>query len=112
MDLLSRVSPKVFFILCAAVGAYFFAVFVQGAIDNANLRTERQEAVALRDALAAEKRDAEATRKYASSDAYVEQVARRQFGMTRPGEIPYVVDSPPLDIPLPNGKWWQRLIPR
>ncbi|MCC7362741.1 MAG: septum formation initiator family protein [Dehalococcoidia bacterium] len=85
-----------------------------GAINTHRLAEQRFEAE--QDLRALEDRRAyiEAVRDYVSSDQYVEQEARRQLGYVRPGEIPFVVISPPVEdnSELPKGDWWERLFPR
>jgi len=60
----------------------------------------------------------EQVRDYLRTDEYVEFMARRVFGLVKPGEVLVVVDSPkstsagslaaPDDFPL-GATWWQRL---
>jgi cell division protein FtsB len=50
---------------------------------------------------------------YLRSDEYVEFMARRVFGLVKPGEKLVVVDAPqpppPTDAELKDLSWWQRL---
>ena len=63
--------------------------------------------------LEAEKAYLQAVKDYVSSDAYVEQEARRRLGYIRDGEVPFVVISPaPQPQTETDGPWWQRLFPR
>jgi cell division protein FtsB len=50
-------------------------------------------------------------RDYLRTDEYVEFMARRVFGLVKPGETLVVVDAPAADQPRvdPDVKWWQRL---
>ena len=50
-------------------------------------------------------------RDYLRTDEYVEFMARRVFGLVKPGEKLVVVDAPaPEPAPAPNDlTWWQRL---
>jgi len=55
-------------------------------------------------------------RDYLRTDEYVEFMARRVFGLVKPGEILVTVDAP---VPAPSAdaaaydrKWWQRLFGR
>lgn len=99
---------------CVLVAVYFTYVAVAGAIHNHQLATERSVAAAEVDALTAKKAYLEGVRRYAGTDAYVEQQARRQLGYVRDGEVPFVVISPPpkTDGTPAVGEWWQRLFPR
>jgi len=55
-------------------------------------------------------------RDYLRTDEYVEFMARRVFGLVKPGEVLVIVDAPkaqstsssPQDFPL-GATWWQRL---
>src|SRR5688572_17834434 len=51
-------------------------------------------------------------RDYLRTDEYVEFMARRVFGLVKPGETLVTVEAPaaaPRNIEAPEGKWWQRL---
>jgi cell division protein FtsB len=52
-------------------------------------------------------------REYLRSDEYVEFMARRMFGLVKPGEKLVVVDAPrsppPSDEELKDYTWWERL---
>lgn len=57
----------------------------------------------------------EQIREYLRSDDYVEFMARRVFGLVRPGETLVIVKAPPAEGPVddPAGKpWWQQLFGR
>lgn len=67
----------------------------------ADLETQKQQLAQIRD--------------YLYTDEYVEFVARRVFGLVKPGEKLVVVDSPPPEgQPFEQGllNWWQRLFGR
>jgi cell division protein FtsB len=55
-------------------------------------------------------------RDYLRTDEYVEFMARRVFGLVKPGETLVTVQSPSPDEPslpdAPDEKWWQRLFGR
>jgi cell division protein FtsB len=55
----------------------------------------------------------EQVREYLRSDEYVEFMARRMFGLVKPGEKLVIVDAPrpppPSDEELRNLSWWERL---
>lgn len=62
-----------------------------------------------------------ALRDYLESDEYVEDVARRQLGLVRPGEtlvvvsqadtVPSATATPPTDDATPGAPWWKELFP-
>ena len=104
---------RLLFCGCLLVAGYFTYSAVGGAIKTHQLAQERAQdaaqAVQLKDELAY----ITAVKDYVSSDDYVEQQARRQLGYIRPGEVPYVVVSPPVKADATtSGIWWERLFPR
>ena len=104
---------RLVFLGCLLVAGYFAYDAIGGAIHNHQLSNERSQAAAEVSALEAKKAYLEGVRQYAASDAYVEQEARRQLGYIRPGEVPFVVVSPPApDATVASGEWWERLFPR
>jgi cell division protein FtsB len=107
-------SPaRIAFAVCAVLAIYFASTAVQGAIRNERLADARDEAAREVGDLHDRKEYLEAIITYVGSDEYVEQEARRQLGFVRPGEVAFVVVSPPIDdedstSPL----WWERMFPR
>lgn len=64
------------------------------------------------DALMHERDQLEQIRDYLRTDEYVEFMARRVFGLVKPGENLVVVDAPPpadARSEDPDQTWWQRL---
>jgi cell division protein FtsB len=63
--------------------------------------------------LQAELAQLEQVHEYLRSDEYVEFMARRVFGLVKPGEKLVIVDAPqpppPTDEELRDLSWWQRL---
>jgi cell division protein FtsB len=55
-------------------------------------------------------------RDYLRSDEYVEYMARRVFGLVKPGENLVIIDAPHAESPessqSDDEKWWQRLFSR
>lgn len=101
------------FAVCLLVALYFAYTAAVGAIRSHQLSEDeaaaREELVQLRD----QKAYLEAVLEYVSSDAYVEQEARRELGYVRDGEVPFVVTSPPPEEQQTSGgTWWERLFPR
>jgi cell division protein FtsB len=108
-----RSRARLFFAACVAIAAYFAYTAVSGAIDSHRLGAERDAAARELAELQEKKAYLEAVKQYVASDAYVEQEARRQLGYVRPGEVPFVVASPPLEGDQQTGaEWWERLFPR
>jgi cell division protein FtsB len=53
-------------------------------------------------------------RDYLRTDEYIEFMARRVFGLVKPGETLVAVDAPQVDAPPQDDglTWWQRLFGR
>ena len=101
------------FLACLLVAGYFAYTAAAGAYHSHQLRQDEAAAHATVERLHQQKAYLEAIRAYVSTDAYVEQEARRQLGYIRQGETPFVVLSPPLpEEPRKSGQWWERLFPR
>jgi cell division protein FtsB len=94
------------------VAAYFIYAAAAGALQGHQLSEDRNDANRSLTELEAKKACLEAVKDYVSSDAYVEQEARRRLGYIRDGEVPFSVISPPLEQEEDHeGDWWQRLFP-
>jgi cell division protein FtsB len=113
MRTLFQSRGRLIFFGCMLIAGYFVYTAVSGYTHSERINTGREEAAARVQQLQQKESYLEAIHKYVASDAYVEQVARRQLGYIREGEIPFVVTSPPLnDAQQPSGEWWERLFPR
>lgn len=113
MTYFAKSRARFFFLACLIVAGYFAYSAVAGALRTHQLEEQRVAAEQQLAALEARKAYIIGVRDYVSSDQYVEQVARRQLGYIRPGEIPFVVVSPPVPPEdQPTGEWWERLFPR
>jgi cell division protein FtsB/cell division protein DivIC len=104
---------RLLFVGCLILAAYFAFSFIGGWIQGQRLEAEaaeaRHEVAVLRD----KKERLQAVKRYVSSDAYIEQEARRRLGFVRPGEVPFVIESPsPENAGDATGEWWQRLFSR
>lgn len=109
----TRSRARLFFLVCLLLAGYFTYTAATAAFRNHQLDNERRDAEQQLTALEAKKAYLQAVRNYVSSDAYVEQEARRQLGFARDGEMPFVVTSPPPKAETtPAGDWWERLFPR
>jgi cell division protein FtsB len=67
--------------------------------------------------LHAQEQQLEQIRDYLRSDDYVEFMARRVFGLVKPGESLVIVKSPPTPTPqtdpnAPAKPWWEQLFGR
>jgi cell division protein FtsB len=94
------------YLVYSAGGSLLHSYQLQG--DEAQLRADIDELKAQHDQL-------QQVRDYLRTDEYVEFMARRVFGLVKPGEILVIVDAPkhqttaaPQDSPL-GETWWQRL---
>jgi cell division protein FtsB len=76
----------------------------QLASDETRLRQEVER-------LQRQKEQLEQIREYLRTDEYVEFMARRVFGLVKPGETLVIVDAPPAPPgdEDPSLTWWQRL---
>jgi cell division protein FtsB len=75
------------------------------AADESKLRNEVKALERQRDQLLQ-------IRDYLRTDEYIEFMARRVFGLVKPGETLVAVETPPVEGPAgePDGlTWWQRL---
>ena len=111
---ISRASrSRLIFAAAMLVAAYFVYTAAEGALRAHRIGESRDSAEQSVAELQAKKAYLEAVKQYVSSDAYVEQEARRRLGYTRDGEVPFVVISPsPTAEEEPSGEWWERLFPR
>lgn len=113
MRALFQSRGRLIFFGCMLIAGYFVYTALSGYTHSRSINNDRQQAAAQVQQLQQQESYLEAIHKYVASDAYVEQVARRQLGYIREGEIPFVVTSPPLkDDQQPSGQWWERLFPR
>lgn len=113
MGFIAKSRSRLIFAAGLMVAGYFVFVAATGVVHNHQLAQQRAESAAQVARLEEKQKYLEAVRNYVASDAYVEQEARRQLGYIRPGEVPFVVISPPPKTSSqPTGEWWQRLFPR
>ncbi len=95
------------YLVYSAGGSLLHSYHLQG--DEDRLRGEVAQLKQQQDQL-------EQVRDYLRTDEYVEFMARRVFGLVKPGEVLVIVDAPkpanaqdaPEDFPL-GETWWQRL---
>jgi cell division protein FtsB len=112
MALSTAHGSRLIFAAGVLVAAYFIYTAAAGAVQGRQLSQDQDAANARVAELEEKKACLEAVKQYVSSDAYVEQEARRQLGYIRDGEVPFSVISPSLEPEdQPAGEWWQRLFP-
>jgi cell division protein FtsB len=95
------------YLVYSAGGSFLHSYALHG--DEAQLRAEIEDLRLQQDQLAQ-------VRDYLRTDEYVEFMARRVFGLVKPGEILVIVDAPkhnagesaPEEADL-EATWWQRL---
>jgi cell division protein FtsB len=104
-------------ILLATLGVVAYFLFSAGtnllhsyrlAGDEKGLRQEVEELQVQIDQL-------QQIRDYLRTDEYVEFMARRVFGLVKPGETLVTVEAPspePTNPDVAESKWWQRLFGR
>jgi cell division protein FtsB len=104
-------------IFLATLGIVVYFLFSAGtnllhsyrlAGDEARLRQDVEELQVQIDQL-------QQIRDYLRTDEYVEFMARRVFGLVKPGETLVTVEAPappPAREDAPDSKWWQRLFGR
>lgn len=114
MGVFAASRSRLIFVASLAVAGWFTYSAVSGWLENRQIAHEETAARAAVQQLEEKKAYLQGVRDYASSDAYVEQEARRQLGYVRDGEIGFAVVSPPAPpgTPAPAGNWWERLFPR
>ena len=114
MRIIRFFSPGRFLLIAIILVAGYF-VFSAGnnLVSNFRLVGEEQRLEAEVGELQTERDQLEQIREYLRSDEYVEFMARRVFGLVKPGEKLVVVDAPhppaPDDKDLKDLSWWQRL---
>lgn len=109
----TRSRARLVFFLCLIVAGYFTYTAIVGAVRNHQLAESQAQDLRQLSELEARKAYLQGIREYVASDEYVEQQARRVLGYVRPGEVAFVVTSPPLaESSYGDGEWWERLFPR
>ncbi len=102
-------------LLVAILVAVGYLTFSAGnnLANSYRLVNQEKELQAEVDSLQTELDQLEQVHEYLRSDEYVEFMARRVFGLVKPGEKLVVVEAPqpppPSDDELQDLSWWQRL---
>jgi cell division protein FtsB len=112
MRLRSLLASRGRLVFAAAVllAAYFAYDAALGAIRTYRLEQQRAAAEAELARLEAQRDYLQGVLDYVASDAYVEQVARRELGYVRDGEVPFLVVGPTPE-PAKPGPWWEAQAP-
>jgi cell division protein FtsB len=110
-------------VLCIAFAAIGYLAFTTAryVVHNYQLRGQETQLRAQLTQMDQDHAQLLALRDYLQSDEYVEDVARRQLGLVRPGETLVVVSqadtvptgsaSPPPTGATPGAPWWKDLFP-
>ncbi len=102
-------------LLVAIIVAAGYLTFSAGhnVINSYRIVNHENEIQAQVDDLQSQLDQLQQVREYLRSDEYVEFMARRVFGLVKPGEKLVVVDAPqpppPSEAELKDLSWWQRL---
>jgi cell division protein FtsB len=106
-------------VLAASLVVVAYLLFTAGGsiIDYYRLTDDESNLQKQVDQLHAQEQQLEQIRDYLRSDDYVEFMARRVFGLVKPGESLVIVKSPPTPTPEsdpndPAKPWWQELFGR
>jgi cell division protein FtsB len=97
-----------------AVAAYFLFAAGNNALHSYRLATDETRLRQEVEALMSEKDQLLQIRDFLRTDEYIEFMARRVFGLVKPGESIVIVDAPPDPEAFEDEKqtWWQRLFGR
>lgn len=105
-------------ILAAALVAIVYLLYTAGgsAVDYYRLSDDEQRLADEVAELHGQEQQLQQIREYLRSDEYVEFMARRVFGLVKPGETLVIVKAPPAPVdgsePSPSRTWWQELFGR
>jgi cell division protein FtsB len=105
-------SGRILLVAIVIVTGYFLVSAGSNVLRSYQLQQEEDSLEAEISDLEQDKQELSAIRDYLRTDEYVEFMARRVFGLVKPGEKLVVVDAP-----VPEGPdiepslltWWQRL---
>ena len=114
MRVLRIFSPGRILLVAIIVAAGYLTFSAGNNFANSfRLVSEEQRLQSEVETLEAELQQLEQIREYLRSDEYVEFMARRVFGLVKPGEKLVIVDapqpSPPTEEELRELSWWERL---
>ena len=113
MGLFRIFSPGRFLLVATLIAAGYF-LFSAGSnfVQSYHLESEEARLRAEVDRLTQQQDQLQQIRDYLRTDEYVEFMARRVFGLVKPGETLVVVEAPESGSSAeeqPEATWWQRL---
>lgn len=118
MPRLPRLSlTRTVMVLAALAVGYFVFSALGGSLLSDSLKQDEQRLEREIQDLRRQEVTLEAIRDYLRTDEYIEGVARRLFGLVRPGETLVIVSSSATPVPTPEDdvgeasglRWWEEL---
>ncbi len=114
---LNLFSPgRIILAISLMVAAYLLFSAGGNLIESFRLADDEDRLRAQVEQLHFQEKQLEQIRDYLRSDEYIEFMARRVFGLVKPGESLVVVQAPPADDaraePGAGRPWWERLFGR
>jgi cell division protein FtsB len=108
-------AAKVVIGVTALIVVYFLFTFAGNAIKGHQLNEQEAQLNADIASMQDRYQRLQALEQYLKSDEYVEQVAREQLGLVKPGEIGIVaIPTQPSPTPAPDASnpdlWWEALV--
>ena len=110
--LLRIFSPgRLILALTVIIAGYFLVSAADSLVASHRLAQEEQQLEQRIEALRSQERRLEQIRDYLRTDQYVEYIARRVFGLVRPGETLVIVEAQaPESTEEPAGLlWWEQI---
>ena len=104
-------SGKLILALTVIVAAYFIVSATDSYVASHRLAREEERLEQRLEELRTQEARLEQIRDYLRTDDYVEYIARRVFGLVKPGETLVVVESPPpeSDDASTGRPWWEQI---
>lgn len=113
---LTYLSPGAFvLLLLLAVSAYLLILVGGNTLRSYRLYSEEEAMRRQVRELQAQEEQLLQIRDYLRSDEFIEYMARKVFGLVKPGERLAIVEAPqaaPSADEAPGARWWQRLFGR
>lgn len=106
-------SSKIIFGVTALIVVYFLVTFAGSYFRAQQVDTQRTQLQQQIDDYSSQYQRLQALEQYLQSDDYIEQAAREQLGLVKPGETGIVVvPTQPSPTPAPgdtSGNWWETI---